>query len=80
MSAYFWLTGRLPWKGNLAALAEEKTAQDWDGVIHVWDAQTGDLLLSYTGHTYSVRSLAWSPDGTRMASGGGLNVHIWQAL
>jgi len=35
----------------------------------VWDARSGKELLTLTGHTEPVRSVAWSPDGQRLATG-----------
>jgi WD40 repeat protein len=46
---------------RLASGAEDKT-------IKIWDAITGQELLTLTGHTGTVRTLAFSPDGTRLAS------------
>jgi hypothetical protein len=48
----------------------------------VWDAVTGQELLSLQGHADSVRAVAFSPDGKRLAAGtGGLNkpgeVQVW---
>jgi WD40 repeat protein len=39
--------------------------------IGVWDAATGDKLLVLKGHSESLWSLAFSPDGTMLASGSG---------
>ena len=39
--------------------------------IHLWDADTGKLIRSLTGHTGRVESLAFSPDGKIWATGGG---------
>lgn len=48
-----------------------------DSVIYVWDRQT-DEIRELRGHRSSVWSVAWSPDGEQLASGGiGGEIHIW---
>lgn len=44
------------------------TAGDDNG-IYVWDRET-DQLVQLRGHTQSVWSVSWSPDGKQLASGG----------
>jgi WD40 repeat protein len=39
--------------------------------IHVWDADTGEQLARWSGHTRPVACIAVSPDGQRAFSGGG---------
>jgi len=39
-----------------------------DNTMQVWDASTGSHLFTCTGHADSVNGVAWSPDGTRLAS------------
>lgn len=39
-------------------------------VVMLWDAETGDLLREFEGHTGYPVSLAFSPDGSRLVSGG----------
>ncbi len=42
-----------------------------DHTIRIWHAASGRLLLSLVGHTETVGSLAFSPDGCRLVSGAG---------
>src|SRR6266480_376013 len=44
---------------------------DEDGYVSVWDARGGTQLLRLAGHHGAVMSVAWSSDGSRLASGGG---------
>ena len=52
-----------------------------DGRIHFICAQTGEkILCPLSGHSDWVRSIAWSPDGTKLASGSDdATVRIWEA-
>ncbi len=45
----------------------------------IWDATTGASIRSITGHTFYVTTVAYSPDGTKIASGSANTVHIWDA-
>jgi hypothetical protein len=51
----------------------------WDNTVRVWDARTGDCLLT-KDHTDQVWGVAFSPDGTQIASGSwdGI-VKVWDA-
>src|SRR5512142_2812060 len=42
-----------------------------DKTVQVWDAATGNTLLTSRNHSYGVLAVAWSPDGQRIASAGG---------
>ena len=61
-----------------------------DATVQVWDALTGGHEYTYRGHldyywghltsAQEVDTLAWSPDGRQIASGGADNtVQVWQA-
>ena len=40
------------------------------GVIYLWDGVTGELKTTLIGHTASVTTLAFNPEGSTLASGG----------
>ena len=60
--------------GWSAAGLQSRTASAWpsgrvtDDTVKVWDAQTGQELLTLKGHTAAVMSVAFSPDGKRLAT------------
>ena len=48
-------------------------------MVKVWDAATGQELRTLTGHTDGVSSVAFTPDGQRLASGSyDDTVKIWE--
>jgi WD40 repeat protein/serine/threonine protein kinase len=54
-----------------------------DNTVKVWDASSGQETLTLKGHTNNVRrsafSLAFSPDGKRLATASGREVKVWDA-
>lgn len=60
-----------------------------DGTVRIWEAETGETLVTYHGHTHwlnminhpaAVHTVAWSPNGRYIASAGsGTHVHVWDA-
>jgi WD40 repeat protein len=61
------------------------TAARWintsdDGTVKVWDAGTGQEALTLKGHASGVSGVAWSPDGSRLASASaGGTVRLWRS-
>jgi WD40 repeat protein len=49
----------------------------FDKTLKVWDARTGQETLK--GHTDTVSSVAFSPDGKRLLSGSFQTVKVWDA-
>jgi WD40 repeat protein len=55
---------------------------DTDGIVNIWNAFSGETLLTYHGHVRFVRGLVWSPDDRYIASGGDFGdstVQVWKA-
>ncbi len=50
-----------------------------DGAVMVWDVRTGRLVRTLTGLSPSPYSIAWSPDGARIAGGDSQRVIVWDA-
>jgi WD40 repeat protein/tetratricopeptide (TPR) repeat protein len=60
--------------GRLLAAAGEKR------VAKVWDAASGERVLTLAGHSYNVECVAFSPDGRQIATGSqDLTAKIWDA-
>jgi WD40 repeat protein len=50
----------------------------YDKSVRVWDATSGEELLTLRGHEKSVDIVRWSPDGRRLVSGSGDGtVRVW---
>ena len=51
-----------------------------DKTVKVWDAATGQEMLTLKGHTVAVSSVAFSPDGKRIVTGSrDKTVKVWDA-
>jgi WD40 repeat protein len=49
-----------------------------DGTVQVWNATTGERVLTYQQYADALHSVSWSPDGTRISSTGQDNsVQVW---
>jgi eukaryotic-like serine/threonine-protein kinase len=56
------------------------TTRDGDTTVQIWDAFTGNNVLTYHGHNKIVFSVAWSPEGSRIASASrDMTVQVWKA-
>jgi WD40 repeat protein len=51
-----------------------------DGTVKLWDATTGQEVLSLRGHSGGVVSLAFSQDGNLLTAGtSDGTIHVWDA-
>ena len=60
-----------PSGGLIASAGGNKDTKQGDMGVHVWSAQAGQYgqpVFTYNKHSRLVRMVAWSPDGTRIAS------------
>jgi WD40 repeat protein len=69
-----WVTA-VTWNSDgtrLATASRDKTAK-------LFDAKSGELLVTYSGHGQPVRGVAFHPEGKEVYSSGGDNkIHRWQ--
>ncbi len=47
------------------------------GNVTLWEISTGQIIHTFEGHSREVLSLAFCPDGTKLASGGGTRSHAY---
>jgi WD40 repeat protein/transcriptional regulator with XRE-family HTH domain len=58
------------------------TADSWGQgkTAVIWDAQTGEPLITFVGHTHWVQDIYWSPDGSKIVTTGWDNLaKVWDA-
>lgn len=65
---------------TLASGAVDYTSGSYDGVIKLWDMATKRNIATLEGHTGRVTSVAFSPDGTTLVTGGEDGVKLWDVL
>jgi WD40 repeat protein len=49
-----------------------------DGIVRIWNAETGHLLQVLHGHQAPVRALAFSNDNRTLAAGSWLTMRLWE--
>ncbi|HEX9924605.1 MAG TPA: protein kinase [Anaerolineae bacterium] len=56
---------------SVAISPDEKTmlSTSWDGVLMLWDIETGEILRQFEGHTNAINDVGFSADGRVAVSG-----------
>jgi WD40 repeat protein len=72
----------LPFTGSLLALSISPDRRwaasgNQDATLHVWRVGKSGNELSMSGYPSKITTLAFSPDSTLLASGGGTDVTVW---
>ena len=69
------------WVDNVVFSPDGNTiAGDNGETIHLWNVNTGEPIRTLTGHTGFVSSIAYSPDGSTLASGSSdSTIRLWNA-
>lgn len=49
----------------------------WRGELHLWDVVSGTHKAQFLGHLSDIYSVAFSPDGRTLASGGADKLYLW---
>jgi WD40 repeat protein len=81
-----WGVNSVVWSpdGRLIASGDDEYIERGDksdSTVQIWEAMTGKHRLTYIRYTGDVNSVAWSPNGKRIASGGSdERVQVWQAM
>ena len=70
------LPAKAKWERDRQADARQRLAQLL-GPPQVSKAESGHMLAVLTGHAFAVESLAFSPDGRRLATASGGTVRLW---
>ena len=68
------ITGEIAYSPDGARLAVASSIGTW-----LYDTQTHQAVALFTGHMDGVGSVAFSPDGNTLASGGG-EIHLWDVV
>lgn len=48
-----------------------------DGTVKMWNAETGEELKSFLGHSFSISALSINADGTQLVTCGRNSVRVW---
>ena len=72
-----WIA-RIAWSPDGKYIASGSVGDD--KTVQVWEALTGNKLLTYQGHSDAIGAVAWSPNKKYIGSGSwDKTVQVWEA-
>jgi WD40 repeat protein len=75
----YTLKGHTGWVNTLMTLPNGNLVSGADdGIIKIWNPNTGSLVFTLTGHTSTVSSLAILPNGYLASASWDSTVKIWK--
>ena len=74
------ITDKPRWAGSIAFNTTGERLVSGGGAVRLWNAKTGEHLRTFTGHTSTIESVAFSPDDRTLASADRVGgVYLWNA-
>ncbi len=75
-----WIVGHRSAVTGLSFSPDNKyiATGSWDNTVRVWDAETGNMLHVFSGHSIGPNCLVWSPNGDFIVSSSGdWTARVW---
>ena len=78
VDGWVWSVDWSPCGTMIAAACNDEEEDDY--CVKILNSETGALLCDLSGHSYSVNSVCWNSDGTKLASGSNDHtVKVWDS-
>jgi WD40 repeat protein len=78
-SIYKSLISWSPDQKQLAITYETESNKTKYGVVKIWNIKTNRVIITLTQHLNEIRSIAWSPDGSKLAAISSDRIVVWNS-
>ncbi len=76
-----WAGNEAAWSPNEARVLTIEAVDRLTHLIHVWDAETGELVVDLREHVNRIRGAAWSQDGSQILSwSADATARVWNSV